>query len=175
MPTGSWAAVAAGPHPVGDAMEYRTLLIATVIAASMGFAAPAMSQAPAPLPQAPGVVWTGKPGPQGPEEGPLRRQFWQVPPPVAGQVSLKATLYRPPGDGPFPLAVVSHGGTTEAAKRRKLPLPHMIALSEWLVARGFAVIVPQRRNYGDDPNPFAEDHGEAKCSMGLRRTGHAPI
>ena len=78
-------------------------------------------------------------------------------------------------DGLFPLAAVNHGGTTDAAKRRKLSLPHMIAVSEWLVARGFAAIVSQRYNYSYDPNPFAEDHGEAKCFMGLRRTGHAPI
>jgi len=47
------------------------------------------------------------------------------------------------GDGLFPLAAVNHGGTTAAAKRRNLSLPHMIAVSEWLVARGFAVIVSQ--------------------------------
>ena len=151
------------------------MLIAAVVATLMVFAAPAVGQAPAPVrqpPPAPAVVWTGRPGPQEPEEGPLRRQFWQVPPPVAGQVPLKATVYRPPGDGPFPLAVVSHGGTTDAAKRRKLPLPDMIAVAEWLVARGFAVIVPQRRNYGDDPNPFAEDHGPC-AAPDFRKAGLA--
>ena len=156
-------------------MKHRALLIAIVIATLIGFTSPAMSQTPASVSQEPAastVVWIGKPGPQGPEEGRLRRQFWQVPPPVAGQVPLKATVYRPPGDGPFPLAVVSHGGTTDAAQRRKLPLPYMIAVSEWLVARGFAVIVPQRRNYGDDPNPFAEDHGSC-ATPDFRKAGLA--
>jgi dienelactone hydrolase len=91
---------------------------------------------------------------------------------VAGQVPLKATVYRPLGDGPFPLAVASHGGTTDAAQRRKFPLPDMIAVSEWLVERGFAVIVPQRRNYGDDPNPFAEDHGSC-TAPDFRKAGLA--
>ncbi len=85
---------------------------------------------------------------------------------------LKATVYRPLGDGPFPLAVVSHGGTTDATTRRKISLPQMTAVSEWLVARGFSVIVPQRRNYGDDPNPFAEDHGPC-AAPDFRKAGLA--
>jgi dienelactone hydrolase len=72
----------------------------------------------------------------------------------------------------LPLAIVSHGGTTDAATRRKLSLPHMMAVSEWLVACGFAVIVPQRRNYGDDPNPFAEDHGPC-ATPDFRKAGLA--
>jgi dienelactone hydrolase len=60
----------------------------------------------------------------------------------------------------------------DASKRQKLSLPQMIAVSEWLVARGFAVIVPQRRNYGDDPNPFAEDHGSC-AAPDFRKAGLA--
>jgi dienelactone hydrolase len=157
---------------VGDVIKYRALVISIAIVASLEFVAPAMGQAPELVPQPSAVVWTGKPGPQGSEEGQLRRQFWQVPPPVVGQMPLKATVYRPLGDGPFPLAVVSHGGTTDAAKRRKLSLPDMIAVSEWLVSHGFVVIVPQRRNYGDDPNPFAEDHGQC-ATPDFRKAGLA--
>jgi len=159
-------------RPVGDVLKHHALLIAIIIVSSMGFAAPAMSQTPASVPKPPAVAWTGQPGPQGPEEGHLRRQFWRVPPPVVGQMPLKATVYRPVGDGPFPLAIGSHGGTTDAPTRRKLSLPHMIAVSEWLVAHGFAVIVPQRRNYGDDPNPFAEDHGTC-AAPDFRKAGLA--
>jgi dienelactone hydrolase len=158
------------PRLVGNVMKYRAWLIVIVIVALVGFPATAINQTPKSVSQPPAVDWTGKPGPQGTEEGHLRRQFWQVPSPVVGQMPLKATVYRPLGDGPFPLAVVSHGGTTDAAQRRKLSLPHMLAVSEWLVVRGFAVIVPQRRNYGDDPNPFAEDHGPC-ASPDFRNAG----
>ena len=153
-------------------MGRRPLVIAIIIVASMRFAASAVNQTTASVPQPPSVVWTGQPGPQGPEEGHLRRQFWQVPSPVVGHMPLKATVYRPLGDGPFPLAVVSHGGSTDATTRRKLSLLPMIAVSEWVVARGFAVIVPQRRNYGDDPNPFAEDHGTC-AAPDFRKAGLA--
>ncbi len=154
-------------------MKHRALLIATIVLGLMGLAVPACCQAPGDgddSTTAPKVVWTGKPGPQGAEEGPLRRQFWQVPSPVPGQMPLKATVFRPKGNGPFPLAVVSHGGYTEAHVRRKRPLPQKIAVSEWLVKRGFVVIVPQRRNYGDDPNPWAEDHGLCN-SADFRKAG----
>lgn len=173
-----WASLGAAvmnPHTMRNAMKHLALLITIIIAILMGFTASSLCQALRQVNQpssAPTVVWTGKPGPQGPEEGPLRRQFWQVSSPVAGQAPLKATVYRPPGEGPFPLAVVSHGGNTDADKRRKLALPPKIALSEWLVGRGFVVIVPQRRNYGDDPNPFAEDHGPC-ASPNFRKAGLA--
>lgn len=156
-------------------MKHRPLLIAAVSLVWPGFAASSFCQAPPKVNKptaAPAFVWTGKPGPQGPEWGPLRRQFWQVPSPAAGQVPLKATVYRPQGEGPFPLAVVSHGGNTDVDKRRKNSLPHMTAVSEWLVGQGFAVIVPQRRNYGDDPNPFVEDFGPC-ASPDFRRAGLA--
>lgn len=156
-------------------MKHLALLITIVIAGSAGLPASGLGQVPRQGNQpsaAPTAIWTGKPGPQGPEEGPLRRQFWQVPSPVAGQAPLKATVYKPPGQGPFPLVVVSHGGNTDADKRRKLALPPKVAVSEWLVGRGFVVIVPQRRNYGDDPNPFAEDHGSC-ASPNFRKAGLA--
>lgn len=106
------------------------------------------------------VRWTGQPGPQSEEEGRIRRNYWQIPSPVAGQVPLKATAYRPKGPGPYPLAVILHGGSNDAAVRHAWPLPHFFQLAVMLVDRGYFVIVPQRRNYGDDPNPFAEQNGD---------------
>src|SRR5262249_16329952 len=58
---------------------------------------------------APGsAVVSNLPGPQGAEEGVGRKQLWLIPSPQSGAM-MRAVLYRPPGDGPFPLAVVNHG------------------------------------------------------------------
>jgi dienelactone hydrolase len=69
--------------------------------------------------------------------------------PVAGtDASIVVTSFRPPGDGPFPWIVLSHGtATTPEANRaigRYRPLP---PIREW-VRRGYAVVVPVRRGYG---------------------------
>jgi dienelactone hydrolase len=69
--------------------------------------------------------------------------------PVAGtDASIVVTSFRPPGDGPFPWIVLSHGtATTPEANRaigRYHPLP---PIREW-VRRGYAVVVPVRRGYG---------------------------
>lgn len=109
------------------------------------------------------VRWTNQPGPQSEPEGRVQRQFWQVPSPVAGQVPLKATTYRPKGPGPFPLALMMHGGITDDGKRHELGMPHFFDLAVLLIDRGYFVVAPQRRSYGDDPNPFAEQNGS--CSV----------
>src|SRR5262245_36765212 len=83
------------------------------------------------------------PGPQGPEEGVIRRQLWLIP--AHDRVTIMRTsLYRPPGAGPFPLAVVNHGSTQNALQRAEYRLPDYSALAQWFVARGYAVAVPQR-------------------------------
>src|SRR6185437_5435963 len=46
-------------------------------------------------------------GAQGPEGTPNRRQQWLVPSPDPATPA-HALLFRPPGDGPFPLALIAH-------------------------------------------------------------------
>src|SRR5262249_44577202 len=67
-------------------------------------------------------------GPQGPEEGVFRRQPWLLPSAQPG-VLMRATLFRPSGAGPFPLAVINHGTTQNAERRRALPMPSFETLS----------------------------------------------
>jgi len=70
---------------------------------------------------------------------------------------MEATLYRPPGGGPFPLAVLSHGSPREPDRRngRQRFEPQ----SRWFLARGFAVVVPMRRGYGGSDGEWAEGYG----------------
>ena len=69
--------------------------------------------------------------------------------PVPGTDSgIVVTSFRPPGNGPFPWIVLSHGTATTAGANRAIgryrPLP---PIREW-VHRGYAVVVPVRRGYG---------------------------
>lgn len=97
-------------------------------------------------------------GPQGGEQGPMRRQLWLIPSPRPG-VMMRATLFRPAGDGPFPLAVVNHGSDQVATSRARMPMPSFPALTEWLVNRGYAVLLPQRPGHGETGGPYLEDQG----------------
>lgn len=95
-------------------------------------------------------------GARGDESGPLRERVWGVP--VAGHV-IEATVYKPPGRGPFPVVVMSHGSpvSLEAARRYRRTWAERPAA--FLVGRGFAVIVPMRRGYASSEGPKSDLYG----------------
>ena len=69
------------------------------------------------------------------------------------------TVFRPPGAGPFPLAVINHGSTQNELQRAGYRQPEYPALTEWLVAHGYAVAVPQRPGHGKTGGNYFEDQG----------------
>src|SRR5215510_1914001 len=83
--------------------------------------------------------------------------------PVAdGHYSLALTILRPRGEGPFGAIVLNHG-VGEGARQRFLESPTLfIQAASAFVARGYAVIMPLRRWFGETGGAFAEDAGE--CS-----------
>jgi dienelactone hydrolase len=85
-------------------------------------------------------------------------QLWLIPSPQP-DLLMRATLFRPPGDGPFPLAVVNHGSDQVATERDRMAMPAFPALTAWLVARGYAVILPQRPGHGETGGRYLEDQG----------------
>jgi dienelactone hydrolase len=97
-------------------------------------------------------------GAQGAEAGPNRMQQWLVPSPAKDTAS-HALLFRPSGDGPFPLAVIAHATTQNVLRRAQMPQPEYRALAAWLVARGFAVLVPERPGHGATGGLYLEDQG----------------
>jgi dienelactone hydrolase len=97
-------------------------------------------------------------GAQGAEGEPNRRQPWLVPSPDP-DTAAHALLFRPPGDGPFPLALIAHASTENALRRAQMPQPEYRALAAWLVARGFAVLVPERSGHGATGGRYLEDQG----------------
>jgi dienelactone hydrolase len=97
-------------------------------------------------------------GPQGGEGGPDRRQDWRVPSPNSFTAS-RAILFRPPGEGPFRLAVIAHASTQNAIRRAQMTQPDYAPLAAALVKQGFAVIVPERPGHGENGGPYLEDQG----------------
>jgi dienelactone hydrolase len=98
------------------------------------------------------------PGPQSAEQGAFRRQLWLLPSAQPG-VLMRATVFRPPGHGPFLLLVMNHGTTGNAERRRLLPLPQFETLSQWFVQHGFVVVVPERPGHGATAGVYREDQG----------------
>ena len=111
-------------------------------------------------------------GAQGAEGEPYRMQQWLVPSPDPGTPA-HAVLFRPPGNGPFPLALIAHASTQNELRRAQMPQPEYPALAAWLVKRGFAVLVPQRPGHGVTGGKYLEDQGgcdEADYSRAGRAT-----
>ncbi len=97
-------------------------------------------------------------GPVGIEGEPARAQQWLVPTPTPDRPS-HALLFRPPGDGPFRLAVIAHATTQNVLRRAQTPQPEYKALAAFLVARGFAVLIPERLGHGATGGAYLEDQG----------------
>jgi dienelactone hydrolase len=111
-------------------------------------------------------------GAQGAEAEPNREQQWLVPTPDP-DTAAHAVLFRPAGDGPFRLAVIAHATTQNVLRRAQMPQPEYRALAAWLVARGFAVLVPERLGHGATGGRYLEDQGgcdEADYSRSGRAT-----
>ena len=108
-------------------------------------------------------------GPQGAEEGVICRQSWLIP--AQDRSTLMWTnVYRPPGAGPFPLATINHGSTQNELQRAQYRTPDYPALTEWLVAHGYAVAVPQRPGHGKTGGPYIEDQGRC-ANADYRKAG----
>jgi dienelactone hydrolase len=97
-------------------------------------------------------------GAQAGEGEPDRRQQWLVPSPDPATAA-HAILFRPTGDGPFPLAIIAHATSQNVLRRAQMPQPEYRALAAWLVARGFAVLVPERPGHGATGGRYLEDQG----------------
>ncbi|MEZ5843871.1 MAG: CocE/NonD family hydrolase [Hyphomicrobiaceae bacterium] len=93
-------------------------------------------------------------GPQGPEGDRLREQIWTVP--GGGKTPLRATVFRPRSSPPggSPLVVINHG--TDGRSQETASRPVFIWLTRWFVARGYVVLLPQRRGYGETGGVLVE-------------------
>ena len=82
-------------------------------------------------------------------------------PVVSNGMSLKfeTTIYKPPGNGPFPLLLMNHGKDRGAPNMQKRD--RFLALSREFVKRGYAVAIPMRRGFSASGGTYS-DYG---CNM----------
>jgi dienelactone hydrolase len=94
----------------------------------------------------------------------LNEEAWFMPggPGADGRPALlKARVLRPPGSGPFKVAIINHGSPPSASGRPVMPVPSYRAASEWFVARGYMVVLPLRRGYGES-GAWPETYGPCR-------------
>ena len=83
----------------------------------------------------------------------------------SGPLRIQAYLYRPPGNGPFPLVIYNHG-SRENRERESWPFSYVGRI---LLQSGYAVLVPERRGYGrSDGLTYSEE-----MRQGIGRHGPA--
>src|SRR5262245_1625808 len=97
-------------------------------------------------------------GTAGGEGAPDRMQRWLVPTPLPDTKS-HALVFRPAGEGRCQLVVLAHATTQTVLRRAQMPQPEYRALAAFLVARGFAVLVPERPGHGATGGKYLEDQG----------------
>lgn len=77
------------------------------------------------------------------------------------QIKLEATLYKPAGNGPFPVVIFNHGSTGPGVipvdRTEKLP-----GYAGSLVKKGIALIIPMRRGRGKSEGSYTEPY---ECSL----------
>ena len=72
-------------------------------------------------------------------------------------VEVVAHLYKPPGDGPFPLVIFSHGRAPNRLDRAKLRNPVLVGHANYWLRQGVAVVAPVRPGYGETGGSDRED------------------
>ncbi|QRN55706.1 prolyl oligopeptidase family serine peptidase [Dyella caseinilytica] len=80
-------------------------------------------------------------------------------------VTLVMTVYTPDGPGPFPLAVMNHGSTSDMPPAEQ-PRYHLTFSAYYFLSRGYAVALPMMRGYAGSGGHL-HAHGCDDAAMGL--------
>lgn len=94
----------------------------------------------------------------------LRSQFEMATTIDRAPARLEAMEIRPPGPGPFPLAVIAHGKDSGDEKRRAQSALGMTAHATAFARRGFVAVVAMRRGYGSSQGAYAEYDGTCEAT-----------
>src|SRR3954453_8584420 len=76
--------------------------------------------------------------------------------------TIAATVLRPEAQGPFGAIILNHGVSASARERSRESSDLLINAAAVFARRGYAVIMPLRRGFGDTGGDMAEDPGS--CS-----------
>jgi dienelactone hydrolase len=71
----------------------------------------------------------------------------------SGDLKIEAYFYKPQGAGPFPLVIYNHGSRS-GQEHVEIPFRFIAAI---LVPQGYAVLVPERRGYGESDGPTYDE------------------
>jgi dienelactone hydrolase len=82
--------------------------------------------------------------------------------PATDGTSMIATVMRPAGNERRPLVVINHGSPADSSHRSTMARPRYDALSSWFIARGYVVVLPVRRGYGETGGEWAESYGNCE-------------
>jgi dienelactone hydrolase len=85
---------------------------------------------------------------------PMREQVLRLAGDPARPVILEATLFEPPGNGPFPLMVMNHGAE---GNPRTVPRYRISFSIDYALSRGYAVIAPMMRGFAGSGGQAAID------------------
>ena len=96
------------------------------------------------------------PGPVDTEATQEGRALWLLPSQDPA-VPMLTTVFRPAGEGPFPLVLMNHGTTRSVTERPFFPLLEFNAAALWFAEKKYAVVAPQRPGHGDTGGPYYEE------------------
>lgn len=90
-----------------------------------------------------------------PLAGNMNEQIVRIPVDATGTITLEATLYKPDGQGPFPLVVFNHGKIEgdPRAQSRSRPL----SFAREFVRRGYVVVAPNREGFADSGGTYRQE------------------
>ncbi len=90
----------------------------------------------------------------------LNEQVVMVPAVSGGRrVELETTIFKPSGDGPFPVVLMNHGKAL--GNPREQGRDRFVVLSKEFVKRGYAVVIPMRKGFSKSGGQYV-DYG---CNM----------
>ena len=97
----------------------------------------------------------------------MNEQVLMVPAGLARSALLQTTVFRPDGDGPFPLVIINHG--KDAGDPRSQTRDRFLFMATAFVKRGYAVMVPMRQGFANSTGTYAN----FGCNMTANGIAHA--
>jgi dienelactone hydrolase len=98
----------------------------------------------------------------------LNEVVLQIPKPGLFSTELETTLYKPEGDGPFPIAIINHGKAHGDPRFQARYRPS--AAARYFMQRGYVVVVPMRQGFSKSSGSYigggcnVESNGRAQAS-----------
>lgn len=92
----------------------------------------------------------------------MGEQVVDVPATIGGDtITLQTTIFKPPGNGPFPVLFMNHGksGGADAHQQERA---RYVVLSKQFIRRGYAVVIPMRLGFAGSGGIYVNSHCRAE-------------